>query len=110
MSKRLDEIMPPGNCSSCKYFSKYRGINYGQCNNDNVFQYADNKDDLKNFSDDSLIIMGNAVTVVGTNYWCGAYMSRKDKDIPTETKDFKKHSGFTPASERKHMSQSYPEY
>lgn len=100
--KRPGEISPPGNCANCRHFSKYRGINYGQCNNDDVFQYADNKEDLKNFNNDSLIIMGNAVTVVGTDYWCGAYVSRKEKESPTETKDYRRNAGFTPPAERKH--------
>ena len=57
-------------CNKCKYFSKYRGLEFGPCNNDNLFQYADNKEDLASIDPDNLIIMGEAIPVVGIKYFC----------------------------------------
>jgi hypothetical protein len=90
------------NCRNCKHFSKYRNLDFGSCNNDAVFQYADNKEDLAGFNNDMLILMGRAVPVVGINYFCELFEDRKDKKVFIEEKKAKfATKGFKPPAASK---------
>jgi hypothetical protein len=102
MSFRNQGLLSQERCATCKFFKKYRGVEKGTCENDDVFQYADSKSDLDNIDNESLIIMGNAVAVVGTNYFCGRYVSRKEKNSLSVANEFQHSGGYTPSAEKKH--------
>ena len=96
-------------CNGCKFFQRYRGQKFGSCNNDMLFQYAEDKSDLENFDSDSLILMGDDITpVVGENYSCFLFEPKQKsyEGMPNPTKDFKGHhtQGYHPPAQQKRMN------
>lgn len=92
------------NCKTCKFFKKKRGIPFGDCSNDELFQYAETNEDLADIGDNTLVIFGEGVPVVGVNYKCRNYVSRNQKKEKTlsETEDFKNRDrGYIPPAQKK---------
>ena len=91
-------------CKNCKFFKKMRGYPFGDCSNDDVFQYAETKEDLKDLGENVLVIMGEGIPVVGVTYVCSHYVSRKashDK-VLSATGDFSDlGGGFRPDAQKK---------
>lgn len=90
-------------CKNCKFFKKIRGHSFGECSNDDAFQYAEEKQDLEGLGDNVLVIMGEGVPVVGMEYKCAHYASKKathDK-VLSATSDFSDNSGFRPIAQKK---------
>ena len=90
-------------CKNCKYFKKIRGHHFGECSNDDFFQYAEDKNDLEGLGDNTLVIMGGGEPIVGTEYECQQYISRRENTnkVLTSTNDFRQGSGFKPPAEQK---------
>jgi len=90
-------------CKSCKHFKKIRGHHFGECSNDDFFQYAENKDDLTDLGDNTLVIMGGGEPIVGTEYECPQYLSRREPSnkVLTPTNDFREGSSFKPPAQQK---------
>ena len=90
-------------CKNCKYFKKIRNHHFGECSNDDFFQYAEDKDDLVELGNDTLVIMGQGEPIVGTEYECPQFVSRKEvrnKEL-TATHDFRESGGFKPPAQQK---------
>lgn len=99
-------------CSNCKYFSKYRGLDYGKCENDDLFQFADSKEDLKNFATTTLLIMGNAIPVVGIDYKCFLFEPRGSKKelLTSDKENLYKSRSFKPvAANKKRNPNRFPD-
>lgn len=91
-------------CKSCVYFKKFRGYPFGECTNEEVFQFAEVKQDLKELANDAFVLMGNAIPVVGVKFGCSKFMARGSKkpDSLTTTSDFKtERSNFVPEARKK---------
>jgi hypothetical protein len=91
-------------CKECKFFKKIRSLPFGECSNDEVFQYAEDKEDLKDIGNNVLVILGEGEPVVGIEYSCSNFVSRKlnkQKTI-TKTSDFDTDSSnFIPDAKKK---------
>jgi len=75
-----------------------------------MFQYAENKEDLKEIGSDTLVIMGEGTPIVGVNYHCQHYIARnskKDKSL-TSTSDFtERKGGYNPPAKNKRDRRSF---
>lgn len=80
-----------------------RGLSFGECSNDKVFQYAENKDDLRDIGSTALVIVGEGQPAVGVDFMCGNYVSRQDKSSQrlTATDDSNRNGGFRPEAQKK---------
>lgn len=80
-----------------------RNLHFGECSNDKVFQYAENKEDLKELGDSTLVIVGEGQPIVGINYMCAFYVSRKENKKPklSATNDSSFNRGFIPPARKK---------
>jgi len=78
-------------CKNCQFFKKMRNYSFGKCSNDKMFQYAENKEDLAEMGEDTLIIMGEGEPIVGINYYCNNYVPRgtKKTGVLSVTNDFR---------------------
>jgi len=66
-------------CASCISFKKLRGYSFGECNNDEFFQYCEDKKELKELNTHALVIIGEGVPYVGVDYCCSNYKARGSK-------------------------------
>ena len=60
-------------CANCTYFKKLRGYPFGECNNDDLLQYCEEKKDLKELSANSLVVVGKGNMYVGVEFFCPEY-------------------------------------
>lgn len=91
-------------CKNCKFFKKTRNIPFGECSNDEVFQYAEDREDLKEIGNNTLVIVGEGEAMVGLEYQCSSYVSKKDaqKETLNSTGDFQKgNQNFVPPAKKK---------
>ena len=90
-------------CKSCKYFKKIRNYPFGECSNDDIFQYAESKEDLEGLGENILVIMGDGIPVVGMEYKCSHYASKKSvpEKVLSSTNDFNNGAGFKPPAQKK---------
>jgi len=85
-----------------------RNLSFGNCSNDNVFQYAESIDDLKDIGDNTLVVMGGNSPIVGVHYSCGHFEERNGKanKVLTSPEDYSNHSfGYTPPAQKKRSGQ-----
>ena len=90
-------------CKSCKFFKKIRNFSFGECSNDDIFQYAESKEELEGLGDNVLVIMGEGSPVVGMEYKCSHYTSRRaaPERVLSATNDLANIGNFKPEAQKK---------
>ena len=81
-----------------------RNVSFGECLNDELFQYAEDKADLSEIGNNTLVIMGEGTPAVGTEYTCEHFDSRKGKQEKSlsPTGDFaNRGNSFSPPAKQK---------
>ena len=91
-------------CKNCKFFKKIRNHSFGDCNNDTMFQYAEDRADLVNIGSDALVILGEGIPIVGIDYGCQHWYGRGNKEDKslTPTNDFStNYKSYDPPAKHK---------